>query len=156
LRKVSPQQQWLLTHGGGLLVPMVSSAFVNARHRGLPLAADVAVGWRHPMADRAMRATSLCSLFFNLIGSVGFVALIPFCKRAFASSDASVGLAFGCFAGGAALGSFIAGRAHWPVGRAIVVASFSGESAAQLPVKGGLAQGQLPRNSCRLEDRKAE
>jgi alpha-1,2-mannosyltransferase len=40
IRKVSPQQHWLLTKGGGLLVPMVSSAFVNARMIGLPLAAD--------------------------------------------------------------------------------------------------------------------
>jgi len=40
VRKVTPQQQWLLTNGGGLLVPMVSSAFVNARLVGLPLDAD--------------------------------------------------------------------------------------------------------------------
>jgi hypothetical protein len=39
MRKVTPQQQWLLTDGGGLLVPMVSSAFVNARMVGLPLPA---------------------------------------------------------------------------------------------------------------------
>jgi alpha-1,2-mannosyltransferase len=37
VRKVTPQQRWLLTDGGGLLVPMVSSAFVNARMVGLPL-----------------------------------------------------------------------------------------------------------------------
>jgi alpha-1,2-mannosyltransferase len=42
-RKVVPQQHWLLTKGGGLLVPMVSSAFVNARLVGLPLMADWAV-----------------------------------------------------------------------------------------------------------------
>lgn len=35
--KVMPQQQWLMTDGGGLLVPMVASAFVNARLVGLPL-----------------------------------------------------------------------------------------------------------------------
>ena len=40
VRKVTPQQHWLLTEGGGLLVPMVASAFVNARLIGLPLAAD--------------------------------------------------------------------------------------------------------------------
>jgi alpha-1,2-mannosyltransferase len=40
VRKVSPQQHWLLTKGGGLLVPMVSSAFVNGRMIGLPLAVD--------------------------------------------------------------------------------------------------------------------
>jgi hypothetical protein len=37
VRKVMPQQQWLMTNGGGLLMPMVSSAFVNARLVGLPL-----------------------------------------------------------------------------------------------------------------------
>jgi hypothetical protein len=36
VRKVMPQQQWLMTQGGGLLVPMVASAFVNARLVGLP------------------------------------------------------------------------------------------------------------------------
>jgi alpha-1,2-mannosyltransferase len=40
VRKVAPQQHWLLTQGGGLLVPMVASAFVNARLVGLPLTAD--------------------------------------------------------------------------------------------------------------------
>ncbi len=40
LRKVTPQQHWLLTRGGGLLVPMVSSAFVNGRMVGLPLGVD--------------------------------------------------------------------------------------------------------------------
>ena len=40
VRKVSPQQHWLLTQGSGLLVPMVASAFVNGRMIGLPLAAD--------------------------------------------------------------------------------------------------------------------
>ncbi len=40
VRKVSPQQQWLLTKGGGLLMPMVASAFVNGRMIGLPLGAD--------------------------------------------------------------------------------------------------------------------
>jgi alpha-1,2-mannosyltransferase len=41
--KVGPQQHWLLTSGGGLLVPMVASAFVNGRMIGLPLAADWAL-----------------------------------------------------------------------------------------------------------------
>ncbi len=40
IQKVTPQQHWLLTQGGGLLVPMVSSAFVNARLIGLPTGAD--------------------------------------------------------------------------------------------------------------------
>jgi MFS family permease len=85
------------------------------------IAGDVVTGWRHLMNDRTMRATSIGSLFFNLIGSVGFVALIPFFKRVFGATDASVGLAYGTFAAGAALGSFVAGRTHWPVGVALIV-----------------------------------
>jgi MFS family permease len=87
------------------------------------IAADVADGWRLLMADRSMRTTTLCSLGFNTIGSVGFVVLIPFFKRAFTASDAAVGVAFGGFAAGAAIGSFVAGKTHWPVGRALIVAN---------------------------------
>ncbi len=87
------------------------------------IVSDVAAGWRHLMADGAMRATSICSFFFNLIGSVGFVVLIPYFKRAFDAHDATVGVAFGCLAGGAAVGSFVAGRTHWPVGRALIIAN---------------------------------
>jgi MFS family permease len=87
------------------------------------IAADVAEGWRLLMADHTMRITTLCSLGFNTIGSVGFVVLIPFFKRAFAATDAAVGVAFGAFAAGAAIGSFLAGRTHWPVGRALIAAN---------------------------------
>jgi alpha-1,2-mannosyltransferase len=54
VRKVMPQQHWLLTEGGGLLVPMVSSAFVNARLIGLPLAADWVVQGMSSAAAVAM------------------------------------------------------------------------------------------------------
>jgi MFS family permease len=95
--------------------------------RGVPtpreIADDVVTGWRHLMADAAIRTTAFYSLFFNVVGSIGFVALIPYFKRAFAANDAAVGIAFGCFAGGAAVGSLIAGRTHWPVGRALVIAN---------------------------------
>jgi alpha-1,2-mannosyltransferase len=40
VREVGPQQHWLLTQGGGLLVPMVASAFVNGRMIWLPLDVD--------------------------------------------------------------------------------------------------------------------
>lgn len=86
------------------------------------IASDVSTGWRHLIADASMRATSFFSFALNLIGSVGFVALIPYFKRAFLASDLSVGLAFGCFSAGAALGAYVAGRTHWRFGRAIVVA----------------------------------
>jgi MFS family permease len=87
------------------------------------IASDIVTGWRHLMADAAIRTTAFYSLFFNVVGSIGFVALIPYFKRAFGAHDAAIGLAFGCFAGGAALGSFVAGRTHWPVGRALVIAN---------------------------------
>jgi MFS family permease len=87
------------------------------------IASDVAAGWRVLMSDATMRTTSLYSMFGNLIGSVGFVALIPYFKRSFDASDAAVGLAFGAFSAGAALGSFVAGRTHWPVGRTLILAN---------------------------------
>ena len=103
------------------------STFGPDKPGGIPtpreIASDVVTGWRHLMADAAIRTTAFYSLFFNLVGSIGFVALIPYFKRAFGAHDAAVGLAFGCFAGGAALGSFVAGRTHWPVGRALVIAN---------------------------------
>ena len=87
------------------------------------IAADVATGWRILMSDATMRTTSLFSMCLNLIGSVGFVALIPYFKRAFDASDAAVGIAFGAFSAGAALGSYVAGRTHWRIGRALILAN---------------------------------
>ncbi len=87
------------------------------------IAGDVATGWRYVWGDRALRAASLASFFFNAVGSIGFVALIPYFKRAFDASDVAVGIAFGCFSAGAALGAFIAGRTHWRIGRALVIAN---------------------------------
>ncbi len=69
-----------------------------------------------------MLRLSIASCCFNFIGSVGFVALIPYFKRAFGAGDHVVGFAFGCFAAGAALGAYIAGRTHWPFGPAVIVA----------------------------------
>src|ERR1700694_1109219 len=85
------------------------------------------------MRDGALRATSIFGLFFNLIGSLGFVVLIPYFKGAFAASDVSVGLAFGCFSAGAALGSYVAGRTHWQVGRALIIANVI-DAGAWLPL----------------------
>jgi MFS family permease len=96
--------------------PETPSRFPTPRE----IASDVGVGWRALTNDRAIYATSWYSFFYNFIGSVGFVALIPYFKRAFTASDLSVGLAFGCMSAGAALGAYIAGRTHWPVGRAVI------------------------------------
>ncbi len=87
------------------------------------VANDVAAGFRFLWADGALRATSLAGMCFNCVGSVGFVSLIPYFKRSFDATDASVGIAFGCFSAGAALGSFIAGRTHWHVGAALIIAN---------------------------------
>jgi hypothetical protein len=85
---------------------------------------DIAAGWRFVMSDRAMRAFSLSHSVMNFVGSIGFIALIPYLKRAFGVGDHVVGIAFGCFAAGAALGSLIAGRTQWPVGPALIAAFF--------------------------------
>ena len=85
------------------------------------IGADVAAGWRFLWADRAMRTLTCFSCGFNLIGTLGYVALIPYFKLAFGAGDQVVGIAFGCFAGGAALGSVVAGRTHWPFGPALVL-----------------------------------
>jgi MFS family permease len=84
---------------------------------------DVAVGWRYVMSDAAVRATSVISMFGNFVGSVGFVALIPFFKRVFDAHDSAIGLAYGCFAAGAAIGCYCAGRTHWRVGPALIAAN---------------------------------
>ena len=95
--------------------------------RGIPtpreVLGDIATGWRYLMADAAMRANAFFSLSFNLVGSIGFVSLIPYFKRAFEASDLAVGIAFGCFSAGAAVGAYIAGRTHWRVGPALVIAN---------------------------------
>jgi MFS family permease len=88
------------------------------------VAADIATGWRFVTSDVTMRTLSFAHCVMNFIGSVGFVALIPYFKRAFGAGDHVVGIAFGCFAGGAALGSLIAGRTHWPLGPAVIGAFF--------------------------------
>jgi MFS family permease len=96
--------------------------------RGIPtlreVGADIAAGWRFVMGDATMRTLSAAHCVMNFIGSVGFVALIPYFKRAFGAGDHVVGIAFGCFAGGAALGSLIAGRTHWAMGPAVIGAFF--------------------------------
>jgi MFS family permease len=85
------------------------------------IASDVAVGWRFLWADHALATLSVFSALFNLVGTIGFVSLVPYFKRAFDSGDHVVGIAFGCFAAGAALGSVIAGRTHLPFARGLVL-----------------------------------
>jgi MFS family permease len=72
---------------------------------GLPtlreIATDVGAGWRFLRGDPSLLRLSLFSAFANTIGTVGFVALIPYFKRAFTAGDHVVGIAFGCFSAGA-------------------------------------------------------
>ncbi len=85
---------------------------------------DIATGWRFLFADRTMMLLSFTSCAYNFVGSIGYVALIPYFKLAFGAGDHVIGLAFGCFAGGAALGAYLAGRTHWPFGPAVIIAYF--------------------------------
>ena len=86
------------------------------------IAADIAAGWRFLCSDKAMLRLSIASCCFNFIGSVGFVALIPYFKLAFRAGDHVIGIAFGCFAAGAALGAYLAGRTQWAFGPAVILA----------------------------------
>jgi MFS family permease len=96
--------------------------------RGLPslheLVNDVMSGARFLFAEKAMAILSFSSCWFNFIGSIGFVALIPYFKREFAAGDQLVGIAFGCFAAGAMVGAFVAGRTHWPFGPSVLALYF--------------------------------
>jgi predicted MFS family arabinose efflux permease len=85
------------------------------------IVADVIAGWRFLFADRTMRVLSVANCAFNFVGTIGFVALIPYFKLAFGAGDHIIGIAFGCFAAGAGIGSVIAGRTHWPMGPALIV-----------------------------------
>jgi MFS family permease len=89
------------------------------------IAGDVAAGWRLVCADRTMLLLSFTSCAYNFVGSIGYVALIPYFKRAFLAGDQVIGLAFGCFSAGAALGSFVAGRTHWAFGPAVIIANLA-------------------------------
>ena len=44
---------------------------------------DVATGWRFVFADRTMMLLSFTSCAYKFVGSIGYVALIPYFKRAF-------------------------------------------------------------------------
>ena len=96
---------------------------------GLPslreIGGDIATGWRFVFADRTMMLLSVTSCAYNFVGSIGYVALIPYFKRAFLAGDQVVGLAFGCFSAGAAIGSYIAGRTHWAFGPAVIAANLA-------------------------------
>jgi MFS family permease len=86
------------------------------------IAADVRAGFRFVMGDATMRALTLNATLLNTVGIFGFVAMIPFLKRELGATDALVGIAFGCFALGSLTGALVAGRTHWPLGRALIVA----------------------------------
>ena len=86
------------------------------------IARDVRAGFRFVLGDRVMRTLTLSSAAINAVAIFGFVAMIPFLKHEFGASDQTVGLAFGCFSLGSVAGSLIAGRTHWPFGRALVIA----------------------------------
>lgn len=83
---------------------------------------DIRDGFRIVMGDATMRTLTLSSTAINAVAIFGFVAMIPFLKREFGATDQIVGIAFGCFSLGSVAGSLVAGRTHWPFGRALVTA----------------------------------
>jgi MFS family permease len=113
------------------------ASFGPDRPGGFPaldeIARDIRAGFRFVTADRTMRTLTLSSTAINAVAIFGFVAMIPYLKREFGASDQVVGLAFGCFAIGSVIGSLIAGRTHWPFGRALIVA-YIADALAWLPI----------------------
>lgn len=93
---------------------------------GLPdfgeIARDVRDGWRFLVNDTVMRTLTFALTGINAVAIFGFVAMIPYLKREFGASDQVVGLAFGAFAVGSVIGSVVAGKMHWPFGRALAIA----------------------------------
>jgi MFS family permease len=85
---------------------------------------DVRLGFAFVFGDKALLAVTLCSSCFNFFGFMAGAVFIPFLKREFAASDATVGWTLGIGAIGMALGSYVAGRvpASWPFGRMMSVA----------------------------------
>jgi MFS family permease len=102
------------------------ASFGPERPGGFPpladIARDVRAGFRFVFGDRAMRTLTLSSTAINAVAVFGFVAMIPYLKHEFGATDQTVGVAFGCFSLGSVVGSLVAGRTHWPFGRALVVA----------------------------------
>ena len=96
---------------------------------GLPslrqIGGDIVTGWRFLFADRTMMLLSLTGMAYNFVGTIGFVALIPYFKLAFLARDPVVGVAFGCISAGAAIGSYLAGRTHWAFGPAVIIANLA-------------------------------
>jgi predicted MFS family arabinose efflux permease len=113
------------------------SSFGPENPGGFPTPADigrdVAAGFRFLFADGVMRTLTLSSTAMNAVAIFGFVAMIPYLKHEFGATDQLVGLAFGCFSLGSVAGSVLAGRTHWPFGRALVIA-FLVDALAWLPV----------------------
>jgi MFS family permease len=101
------------------------ASFGPERPGGFPapsvIGRDVRDGFRFVFGDRTMRTLTYSSAAMNAVAIFGFVAMIPFLKHDFGASDQTVGFAFGCFALGSVAGSLVAGRTHWPFGRALAV-----------------------------------
>jgi MFS family permease len=101
------------------------ASFGPERPGGFPplsvIAADIAAGFRFVIGDRTMRILTFSSTAINATAIFGFVAMIPFLKH-LGANDQTVGIAFGCFSLGSLGGSLVAGRTHWPFGRALAIA----------------------------------
>ncbi len=88
------------------------------------VASDAALGFRHLVHDRGMRAQATIAVFLNFLGFGAYSILIPFLKRDFGATDQQVGIFLGITAVGSMLGAYVAGVTanRWPFGRAITIA----------------------------------
>ena len=93
---------------------------------GLPdlreILADIIAGWRFLFSDGPLFTLTFGQFFLNMLGVIGYIAIIPYLKREFGANDEIVGIAFGSLSLGAVVGSLTAGRTHWPFGRALAIA----------------------------------
>lgn len=95
------------------LGPDQPGGFPNLRE----MAHDIATGFRFLWADRVMRLLSISSCLGNMIGMMGYVALVPFVKRDLGGSYADVGFVFGAMGFGSVLGAALATRVPLPFGK---------------------------------------
>ena len=83
---------------------------------------DIAAGFRFVFADPTMRMLTFSSTAINAVAIFGFVAMIPFSQAPVRGRPIKPsGSLFGCFSLGSVAGSLIAGRTHWPFGRALAI-----------------------------------
>jgi MFS family permease len=107
-----------------LRIPSLGPDQLSGGPSAREVAQDAALGFRHVLQDRGMRAQATAAFFLNFLGFGAYAILIPFLKRDFAATDQQVGIVLGLTAVGSMLGAYVAGTTakRWPFGRAITTA----------------------------------